>query len=644
MGSDDESKLFIDPGSDPPSTSTTPNITASYNAPRTSSPIFLAAGNHTIVMEYHESGGGALANLTWVAVAPPNCSTPPSGSSTDWFGQYFSNTTFNNGDTAIPPTECRNDPSINFNWGGGSPITGMLPDGFSVRWTKSQTFDGGTYNFALTSDDGSRLYIDDNATPVVNNWGDHGSTQVNVSKTMTAGSHKLVVEFYENGGGALATLAITNPPTAPTLAFSGFNNTYWSGEGSTVYYRSAASAGSFTATASSTDSTSGIASYAFPALGANWTSSPGALGVNTYSWTGSPAAPGTPSVTATNGTGLTSAGSPLTLTVDNTAPTGDSVNYSAGTTSATSVSVSMITGTDAGSGIGTRLLQRQSAPLTGSTCGTYDAFATVTNGTNPASVVSDPVTRGNCYVYRYVVADNVGNQDIIGGTSVVKVRQTYLATINGTAGLLSYWRLSETGGTSVADSKGNNNPGTYFNVPTFGVAGAIAGDTNTAVAFNGSNEYATVTRQISGDFSIEFWFKSTQGRGTSGTWSSGAGLVDATTGGTANDFGVALRSDGRVIAGVRSTSIMSAAGYDDGAWHHVVFTRTASSGAIRLYVDGNLPVSGTSTTNSLTDTANINFGRIQTAGNTYFAGSLDEVAVYTTVLDQATVTAHHDAG
>ena len=95
----------------------------------------------------------------------------------------------------------------------------MLPDGFSVRWTKTQTFDGGTYNFALTSDDGSRLFIDDNATPVVNNWGDHGSTQVNVSKTMTAGSHKLVVEFYENSGGALATLAITNPPTAPTLAF-----------------------------------------------------------------------------------------------------------------------------------------------------------------------------------------------------------------------------------------------------------------------------------------------------------------------------------------------------------------------------------------------------------------------------------------
>ncbi len=409
MGSDDESKLFIDPGSDPPSTSTTPVITASYNAPRTSSPIFLAAGNHTIVMEYHENTGGALANLTWVAVAPPSCSTPPSGSSTDWFGQYFGNANFNNGDVGIPPAECRNDPSIDFNWGSGAPFTGMLPDGFSVRWTKTQTFDGGTYNFALTSDDGSRLYIDDNTTPVVNNWGDHGSNQVNASVTMPAGPHKLVVEFYENGGGALATLVVTPPPGPPALTFSAFNNTYWSGAGSPVYYRSAASAGSFTTTASSTDSTSGIASYTFPALGANWTSSPGALGVNTYSWTGSPAAPGAPSITATNGAGLTSAGSPLTLIVDNSAPTGVSVSYSDGVTSASSVVVSFVTGADAGSGVGTRLLQRQSATLTGTTCGAFGAFVTVTNGTNPTSPVSDAVTLGNCYKYQYIVSDRVGN-------------------------------------------------------------------------------------------------------------------------------------------------------------------------------------------------------------------------------------------
>ena len=46
--------------------------------------------------------------------------------------------------------------------------------------------------------------------------------------------------------------------------------------------------------------------YAFPSLGTNWTSTPGSLGVNTYSWSGAPAAPGTKSVTATNNAALTS--------------------------------------------------------------------------------------------------------------------------------------------------------------------------------------------------------------------------------------------------------------------------------------------------------------------------------------------------
>ena len=42
-------------------------------------------------------------------------------------------------------------------------------------------------------------------------------------------------------------------------------------------------------------------------------------------------------------------------------------------------------------------------------------------------------------------------------------------------------------------------------------AGAIAG--NNSVLFNGTDEYVSITSQIPDDFSIEFWFKSTQGIG-----------------------------------------------------------------------------------------------------------------------------------
>ncbi len=602
--------------------------------------VFLADGSHTIVMEYYEQGGDAAATLTWVASTPPSCSIAANG----WLGQYFSNTSLTG-----PPAECRDDATINFSWGNGAPITGMLPNGFSARWTKTQTFTAGSYRFTLGTDDGGRLYIDGVLVPEVSSWGDHSypTPQPSVVKSMTAGSHTMVVEYYENGGGAQATFVITNPPPAPTLTFSAFTNTYWSGTGSTVFYRSAASSGSFTTTASSTDVTSGIASYGFPALGTNWTSTPGASGVNTYSWTGAPAAPGTQNVTATNGAGLPSAGSPFTLAVDNTPPAVGTVTYPNGTQSATSVSVSFATGTDVGSGVGTRLLQRQSAALSGSACGAFTGFATLANGTNPTSPVTDTVTIGQCYKYQYVVYDNVGNFDTATSSNTVKVSKSYYTTITETAGLLSYWRLGESSGSTAIDSAATDpNNGTYPIRPTRGVGGAITDDSDTAARFNGTDDYGSVTRQIADDFSIEFWFKSTQTFGATCTsWWQGAGLVDAEVGGVANDFGVSLCA-GKVVAGVGNPdrSIFSAAAYNTGAWHHVVFTRTRSSGALRLYVDGILVGSTTSAnTGSLTSATDINFGRIQTGGN-YFAGTLDEIAVYDKVLDQATVTAHYYAG
>jgi len=52
---------------------------------------------------------------------------------------------------------------------------------------------------------------------------------------------------------------------------------------------------------------------------------------------------------------------------------------------------------------------------------------------------------------------------------------------------------------------------------------------------------------------------------------------------------------------------------------------------------------GVRSTLPLTSPSTINLGRIQ-AGNNYLSGSLDEVAVYNTVLSAATVAAHHSAG
>ena len=70
-------------------------------------------------------------------------------------------------------------------------------------------------------------------------------------------------------------------------------------------------------------------------------------------------------------------------------------------------------------------------------------------------------------------------------------------------------------------------------------------------------------------------------------------------------------------------------------------TRTGTR-AFKLYVDGAPVVSGTANTAALTAPPNINFGRIA-AGTNYYAGNLDEIAIYNAVLSGATVTAHYAA-
>jgi hypothetical protein len=70
----------------------------------------------------------------------------------------------------------------------------------------------GTYTFRLTSDDGSRLYIDD--TLVVDHDGLHGATSKDGAATLTAGYHAVRVEMFEAGGGQQLTLAWQPPGAA----------------------------------------------------------------------------------------------------------------------------------------------------------------------------------------------------------------------------------------------------------------------------------------------------------------------------------------------------------------------------------------------------------------------------------------------
>lgn len=112
-------------------------------------------------------------------------------------GEYFSNQTL-----AGQPVLTRNDAAINFDWGAGTPDPSIPVDRFSVRWTKNHNFTAGNHSFKLTGDDGIRLYIDD--VLVINGWKDQAVTTYTATKSLTAGVHKIRVEYYDRKGGAIA--------------------------------------------------------------------------------------------------------------------------------------------------------------------------------------------------------------------------------------------------------------------------------------------------------------------------------------------------------------------------------------------------------------------------------------------------------
>jgi len=171
--------------------------------------IDLPAGHHTVVMEYYENLGLAVAKLSWKRVSPPSPPPvePPTGT---WRGEYFSNPSLSG-----TPTLVRNDSEINFDWGYGSPDPRIPVDRFSVRWTRNVFFEEGNYEFATTTDDGVRLYV--NNRLIIDKWQDQSPTTHKATIYLPRGHHVIRMEYYENHGQAMAKLSWKGPFEVPRV-------------------------------------------------------------------------------------------------------------------------------------------------------------------------------------------------------------------------------------------------------------------------------------------------------------------------------------------------------------------------------------------------------------------------------------------
>ena len=201
-----------------------------------------------------------------------------------------------------------------------------------------------------------------------------------------------------------------------------------------------------------------------------------------------------------------------------------------------------------------------------------------------------------------------------------------------------YWRLGDTSGTTAVDSSGNSHDGTYTGSPVMSVAGALVGDADTCVTFDGTNDKVDITYGAFMDatnITVEAWIKTTA-TGLRAIWDRDKSLrVWQMLLNSGNlQFTKIGGTGGNVTAATTGLSL------NDGNWHHLVATYDGTN--IKLYVDGAL--AQTTAAGALSTAAAAMSVGVNNTSTARFNGQIDEAAYYGTALSAARILVHYQSG
>ncbi|WP_426625424.1 PKD domain-containing protein [Leifsonia sp. McL0607] len=210
-----------------------------------------------------------------------------------------------------------------------------------------------------------------------------------------------------------------------------------------------------------------------------------------------------------------------------------------------------------------------------------------------------------------------------------------------------YWRLEETSGTTANGSDPYGTRGTASGTNTTkNQQGVLPGTTDKAWLFNTNNSGSTGGIVVSSApvtnptvYTEEIWFKTSTTKG-----GKLMGFGDAQTGLSSNyDRHVYMQDDGRIVFGTwtgQANTVTSPNPLNNNQWHQAVATQGPDG--MKLYVDGQL-VGTNPQTQAQSYSGYWRIGGDNTWGSTgpYFKGTLDEAAVYSSVLSAQDVINHY---
>ncbi|MCR8915836.1 PA14 domain-containing protein [Marinobacter panjinensis] len=134
-----------------------------------------------------------------------------------FIGQYFQGTSFDDF------LYTQKDPSIQFDWGSGSPSSQVPNNQFSIRWqgwfVPPHTDGTRSYQLTTRTDDGVRLLV--NGKPVIDQWKNQSATSYSHELSLEPEERvAITMEYYEGGWDASAAFTVTDQQTGTELSAS----------------------------------------------------------------------------------------------------------------------------------------------------------------------------------------------------------------------------------------------------------------------------------------------------------------------------------------------------------------------------------------------------------------------------------------
>ncbi|MCP4595484.1 LamG-like jellyroll fold domain-containing protein, partial [Neptuniibacter sp.] len=214
-------------------------------------------------------------------------------------------------------------------------------------------------------------------------------------------------------------------------------------------------------------------------------------------------------------------------------------------------------------------------------------------------------------------------------------------------GPIVYYHLDESSGSAVVDASDNTQDGTYSGDPLLDVEGAFGNGLNTAVEFDGSDDFIDVPDDGSLDLrrqiTMSLWFKVDA---FNNTWMPLIYKGDSSN----NTYYLYLRNTGYLQLGSVDISgseyIYTNSGLiQQSQWYHVIGVIDRDAGEMKIYINGELEASGDVRTNdAVSKTQPLRIGWSYTHSSvSRFDGAIDEVAIFDYALTANQVTAQYDA-